>query len=56
MNHIERQDCLERIAQFIRQEKTGTPKEFAQRCNLDSEKTLLRQIDILRQFAARRRC
>ena len=52
MNFIERYENLARIAQFIRQEKTGTPKEFAEKCNLDCEKTLLRQIDILRQFTA----
>ena len=53
MNFIEKYDKLAWIAYFIRQEKTGSPKEFAKKCNLDCEKTLLRQIDILRQFAAR---
>ena len=53
MNFPEHHDCLIRIAQFIRQEKTGTPKELAERCGIDCEKTLLRQIEILRLFAAR---
>ena len=53
MDFTERHDNLARIAQFIRQEKTGSPKEFAKRCNLDSKETLSRQIDILRQLAAR---
>ena len=53
MNHIERQNCLERIAQFIRQEKTGNPKEFAKKCNLNSKDALFAQIEILRQLTAR---
>ena len=50
MNHIEKQHCLEWIAYLIQNENTGTPKELVQRCNLDSEKTLSRLIDILRQY------
>ena len=46
------QDRLEWIAQCIRQGKTGTPKEFAQRCGM-KERTFLRQIDILRQYTGR---
>ena len=53
MNYIERSDNLAWIAQFIRQEKTGNPKEFAERCNLNSKDALFTQIEILRQFAAR---
>jgi len=49
MNHMENQDRLERIARFIKQGKTGTPKELAQRCDI-TEKTLSRQIDVLRQY------
>ena len=48
MNFIERYDSLAWIAQFIRQEKTGNPNDFAKKCNLDSKETLSRQIDILR--------
>ena len=53
MNFAERYDKIASIAQFIRQERTGNPKEFAKRCNLDTEKTLLRYIDTLRQFTGR---
>jgi hypothetical protein len=52
MNFIERHNSLAKIAQFIRQEKTGGSKEFARKCNLNSIDTLFNQIDILRQFAA----
>ena len=53
MNFIEKYDNLAWIAQFIRQGKTGNPKDFAKKCNLDFKETLSRQIDILRQLAAR---
>ena len=53
MNFIERYDKLASIAQLIRQGNTGNPKEFAKRCHLDTEKTLLRLIDTLREFTGR---
>ena len=53
MNHMQKQDRLEWIAHLIKQEKTGTPQEFAQKCNNMGEKTLRRQICILRQYAGR---
>ena len=53
MNFQEQYDCLARIARLIQQGKTGTPKELAERCGIGCEKTLLRQIEILRLFAAR---
>ena len=53
MNFAERYDKIASIAQFIREENTGNPKEFAKKCHLDSEKTLLRLIDTLRQFTGR---
>ena len=53
MNFQEQYDCLAKIARLIQQGKTGTPKELAERCGIDCEKTLLRQIEILRQIAAR---
>ena len=52
MNFIERHDRLARIAQFIRQEKTGTLEEFAQKCGIEKD-TLIDYINILRDFAAR---
>ena len=52
MDHMQRQDRLEWIAQLIRQGKTGTPEEFAQRCGM-TVKMLLRQIDVLRQYTGR---
>jgi predicted DNA-binding transcriptional regulator YafY len=52
MNKIESQQRLEWIAYIIQQGRTGTPAEFAKKCNIGSEKTLLRQIEILREFAS----
>ena len=52
MDHTDRQYILERIAQFIRQEKTGSLTEFAQKCNLNRD-TLFDYIDILRRFTGR---
>ena len=54
MDFLDRYDRLIRIAQYIRQKGTGTPQELAKKCEIDSEKTLLRQIDILRLFAIRK--
>jgi len=34
MNFIERHGLLARIAQFIRQEKTGSLREFAKKCDI----------------------
>ena len=53
MNFIERYDLLVRIAQFIRQEKTGTLEEFAKRCDMENKYIMHRQIEILREFAGR---
>ena len=52
MNFIDRYDNLARIAQYIRFEKTGNPKELAKKCEISLD-TLHDQIDILRQIAAR---
>jgi hypothetical protein len=52
MKFTEKLYSLEKIAQFIRQEKTGDPQNFATKCGL-SKDVLFDQIDILRQLAAR---
>ena len=52
MFFLERLENLERIAQFIRQERTGDAKDFARRCGL-SKDALFDQIDNLRQILAK---
>ena len=52
MDFIERHDLLARVAQFIRQEKTGTLEKFAQKCNIQKDR-LFDYIEILRQFTGR---
>jgi len=53
MNFVEKYYLLERIAQFIRQEKTGSLEEFASKCGIKNKDMLFDYIEILRQFAGR---
>ena len=53
MNFIEKYDLLERIALFIRQEKTGKLEEFAKKCGIENRDRLFDCIEILRQFTGR---
>jgi len=52
MNHIERQDSLEYIANKIRQGNTGSLDEFAQTCQLTKD-ALFDRIEVLRQYTGR---
>jgi len=49
MIFLERLESLERVAQFIRQERTGDARDFARKCGI-SKDALFDQIDNLRQI------
>ena len=49
---IERYDKLASIAQYIRQEQTGSLKEFAQKCEIKKDR-LFDYIETLREFTGR---
>ena len=53
MNFIENLDRLAKMARLIRSERTGTPEEFAKKCNFSSMDSFYYQMDILRQLAGK---